>query len=57
MTNEEIQAVMNSTFSGLAIFCRDLGLDENLISKYQPNQILIERGFTNVSHKIGEFER
>lgn len=53
MTNEEIQSIMNSTFGGLAIFCRDLDLDENLISKYQPNQILMERGFTDVSHKIG----
>lgn len=44
---------MNSTFGGLAIFCRDLDLDENLTSKYQSNQILMERGFTDVSHKIG----
>lgn len=53
MTNEEIQSIMSSTFGGLAIFCRDLDLDENLVSKYQPNQILMERGFTDVSHKIG----
>ena len=53
MTNEEIQSIMNSTFGGLAIFCRDLDLDESLISKYKPNQILMERGFTDVTHKIG----
>ncbi|WP_367392554.1 hypothetical protein [Lewinella sp. LCG006] len=53
MTNEEIQSVMNSTFGGLAIFCRDLELDESLISKYQPNQILMEIGFTDVTHKVG----
>lgn len=53
MTNEEIQSVMNSTFGGLAIFCRDLELDENLISKYQLDQILMERGFTDVTHKVG----
>ena len=53
MTNEEIQGIMNSTFGGLAIFCRDAELDEILISKYQPNQIIMERGFTDVSHKIG----
>lgn len=53
MTNEEIQALMNSTFSGLAIFCRDLDLEEHLVSKYQPHQIIMERGFTDVSHKIG----
>jgi len=55
MTNEEIQAIMNSTFSGLALFCRDLDLGEDLISKYQINQILMERGMTDVSHKIGGF--
>lgn len=53
MTNEEIQTIMNSTFGNLAIFCRDLELDESLISKYQSNQIIMERGFTDVSHKIG----
>ena len=53
MTNEEIQGIMNSTFGGLTIFCRDAELDESLISKYQPNQIIMERGFTDVSHKIG----
>lgn len=53
MTNEEIQAIMNSTFAGLAFFCRDLELDEDLISKYKPNQIIMERGLTDLSHKIG----
>ncbi|MCB0669379.1 MAG: hypothetical protein KDC80_26325 [Saprospiraceae bacterium] len=53
MTNEAIQAIMNATFSGLAIFCRDLDLEESLIAKYQPNQILMERGFTDLSYKIG----
>jgi hypothetical protein len=48
---------MNSTFSGLALFCRDLDLEEDLISKYQPNQILMERGFTDMSHKIGGLEK
>ncbi|OJJ17017.1 hypothetical protein BKI52_30330 [marine bacterium AO1-C] len=53
MTNEEIQEIMNATFSGLAIFCRDLTLNENLVSKYEPNQILVERGFTDLTYKIG----
>ncbi|MEM9340968.1 MAG: hypothetical protein AAGA66_19700 [Bacteroidota bacterium] len=53
MTNEEIQSIMNSTFSGLAMFCRDLELDENLIAKYQVDQIIMERGFTDVTHRIG----
>ena len=49
--------MMNSTFSGLAFFCRDLDLDESLISKYQPNQILMERGFTDLTYKIGGFAK
>ena len=53
MTNEEIQQIMNSTFGGLAVFCRDINLDERLISKYQPNQIIKERGFTDVTYRIG----
>jgi hypothetical protein len=57
MTNEEIQGIMNSTFGGLTIFCRDVDLDESLVSKYRPNQILMERGFTDVSYKIGGLEK
>jgi hypothetical protein len=48
---------MNSTLSGLSFFCRDLDLDENLISRYMTNQILMERGFTDVTHKIGGLAR
>ncbi len=53
MNNEEIQEVMNSTFSGLAIFCRDLDLEENLVSKYAVGQIIMERGFTDLTHRVG----
>jgi hypothetical protein len=53
MTNEETQSIMNTTFSGLAFFCRDVDLSESLISKYQQGQILMEHGFTDMSHKIG----
>ena len=52
MTNEELESIMKTTFSGLAIFWRDLELDENLISKYKENKIIMERGFTDVSHRI-----
>jgi len=52
MTNEEIQAILESTFNRLAFFCRDLDLDENLVAKYQPNQILMERAPIHVAYKI-----
>lgn len=55
MTDEEIKLIMDSTFKKLAIYCRDLELSEDLMAKYQPNQILMERGFTDVSHKISGF--
>ena len=53
MTNDEIQDLMNVTFEGLAIFCRDLELSKELIAKYHPNQIIMERGFVDLSYKIG----
>jgi len=53
MKQEDIEAVMNSTFSGLALFCRDLELTAPLIEKYQLNQIIMERGFTDLTHRIG----
>jgi hypothetical protein len=53
MTQEELQALMNATFSGLALFCRDADLDDKLIDRYRPGQILMERGLTDMSYKIG----
>jgi hypothetical protein len=53
MTKEELQSIMNATFGRLSMFCRDLELDESLIAKYRPNQIIMERGFTDLSSKVG----
>ena len=53
MANEEIQAIVNETFAGVTFFCRDTSLSEELIGKYETNQLLLERGFTDVSYKVG----
>ena len=46
MEDKQIEAIINATFPGLMFFCRDLDLDEQLIVKYKPDQILTERGST-----------
>ncbi len=53
MDNTEIEKIYNDTFAGCAMFYRDTNLDEKLISKYQQNQILLERGFADMSFKGG----
>jgi hypothetical protein len=53
MSNEQIQAIAQATFSGLAFFHRDTTLGEELIARYHPGQILQERAFTDMSYKGG----
>ena len=53
MNNTQIEGIYNQTFGGLALFYRDTTLSENLISKYQIGQILIERGFIDITAKGG----
>ena len=53
MNNQELEALFNQTFSGLTLFYRDANLNENLISKYHVGQIIMERGFTDMSYKGG----
>ncbi len=53
MENQQIEAIYNQTFSGLALFYRDTTLSEKLISTYQVGQILMERGFTDLTYKGG----
>jgi len=53
MNNPEIEEIYKQTFSGLVFFYRDTTLSEALISKYQIGQILTERGFTDMSYKVG----
>ncbi|ALR30625.1 hypothetical protein ATE47_08845 [Chryseobacterium sp. IHB B 17019] len=53
MNNTQIEGIYNQTFGELALFYRDTTLSENLISKYQIGQILIERGFIDITAKGG----
>jgi hypothetical protein len=53
MDNTEIAGIYNETFSGLALFYRDTTLAEELSSTYKKGQILMERGFTDMTFKGG----
>lgn len=49
MENKEIEAAYDETFGGLTMYYRDCKLHPDFISKYKINQIIQERGFTDVS--------
>lgn len=49
MDNAKIEEAYNATFSGLTMYYRDCELKQDLISKYRVDQIIMERGFTDVS--------
>lgn len=53
MDKTAIEKIYNDTFAGCTMFYRDTNLDENLISQYKQNQIIQERGFTDMSFKGG----
>ena len=53
MDNKQIEEIYNATFAGLTLFYRDTTLAEDLISLYKVGQILMERGFTDISYKGG----
>lgn len=48
-----MEDIFNETFAGLTLLYRDTKLSENLISKYQVGQIIMERGFTDMTYKGG----
>jgi hypothetical protein len=49
MDNSQIETAYNDTFPGLTLYFRDCDLNPEFVSKYQVGQILMERGFTDVS--------
>lgn len=49
MENTKIEEAYNETFSGLTMYYRDCELKQDLISKYGIDQIILERGFSDVS--------
>ena len=53
LDNKQIEEIYNETFSGLTLFYRDTELADNLISKYRVGQIIMERGYTDMTYKGG----
>lgn len=51
MDNLKMEEIYNETFAGLTLFYRDTNLPENLIDKYKIGQIIMEKGFTDMSYK------
>ena len=49
MEDNRIEEAYNDTLSGLTMYYRDCELEEEFISKYSVDQIIMERGFTDVS--------
>lgn len=50
---ENYKEIYKETLEGLTLFYRDTNLADNLISKYQVGQIIMERAFTDMSYKGG----
>lgn len=51
MDNTKIEQAYQHTFSGLTMYYRDCELEEHLVSRYKVNQVIQERGFTDVSNQ------
>lgn len=49
MDSKQIEEIYSQAFSGLELFYRDTTLSEHLVSNYKVGQILVERGFTDMS--------
>ena len=49
MTKEQLQAVADKMYPGIALFARDVNLPAELARKYVPGQIIRERAFTDAS--------
>lgn len=49
MDTNKIEEAYNDTFSGLTMYYRDCDLKQEYILRYSVGQILMERGFTDVS--------
>lgn len=49
---KEFEDVINEIFPGLAMYVRDVNLNEKCAAAYQPGMILMERGFTDASARV-----
>lgn len=49
MSREQLRAVVNGNYPGIAMFARDVNLPPELAKKYVPGQIIREKAFTDAS--------
>ena len=52
MTAEQLQAVMDKTYPGMAMYARDVNLPEKLAENYMPGLIIREKAFTDASSRF-----
>lgn len=52
MTKEQMQAVVDKMYPGMALFARDVNLPEVLARRYTPGLIIREKAFTDASDRF-----
>ncbi len=52
LPKEELQAICNKLYPGIALFARDLNLPEELARRYTPGLIIREKAFTDASNRF-----
>ena len=52
MTKEQLQAVADKMYPGIALFARDVNLPEELARKYTPGLLIREKAFTDASSRF-----
>lgn len=52
MTKEQLQAVADKMYPGIALFARDVNLPEELARKYVPGLLIREKAFTDASSRF-----
>lgn len=53
MDTNSSEKIYQDTFDGIVLYYRDTTLTEELISKYKAGQIIMERGFVDMTFKFG----
>lgn len=52
MTKEQLQAVADNMYPGIALFARDMNLPEELARRYTPGRLIREKAFTDASNRF-----
>ena len=50
---QKIQAMVNKNYPGMMMFARDVNLPQEMIDRYQPGMIILERGFVDATARVG----